>query len=97
MSLVALYCVMRASAASLYSIYRRYDNAAVAIILCIGITEPPPGPCLPLDNPQNGAVDITGDVATYSCLPNYRLVGEAMRTCVDDEWSGDAPNCTLSK
>ena len=70
-------------------------NAAVAIILCIG--EPPPVQCPPLDNPENGVVDITDDVATYSCLSYYQLVGDIMRICVDGEWSGDAPNCTLSK
>ena len=65
---------------------------------CIGImTEPPPEPCLPLDDPENGAVNITDDVATYSCDPNHQLVGDAMRTCVDSEWSGGAPSCILSK
>ena len=68
-----------------------------ALPLYYGVSIGVPEPCPPLDDPDNGVVDITDDVATYSCAPNYRLVGDAMRTCVDGEWSGDAPSCILSK
>ncbi len=37
---------------------------------------------------------LVGSAATHSCNNSYRLVGEAVRTCVSGgTWSGSAPVC----
>ena len=58
--------------------------------------------CPRLDDPPDGTVSVTGysigDTATYSCDDGFDLVGEAMRTCMDNsQWSGDAPQCISRK
>lgn len=55
--------------------------------------------CGPLDNPEDGAVSLTGttyiSVATYSCDSGYVLMGDEMRTCLDTGlWSGSTPTCS---
>ena len=54
--------------------------------------------CPILMDPANGMVNVTGnlpgDTATYTCDPDYDLVGESERVCGDDgEWSEEAPMC----
>ena len=51
--------------------------------------------CPLLPNPDNGLVTITDFTATYECLPNYSLSGDADRACdfKTGVWSGDAPLC----
>ena len=54
--------------------------------------------CPILINPPNGIVGVTGnsrgDIATYTCDPNFDLVGASVRECGDDgQWSGEAPMC----
>ena len=54
--------------------------------------------CPELDDPNNGKVNWTGlspgDIATYMCDDDFKLNGEATRTCQDDgTWSGMAPTC----
>ncbi len=34
-----------------------------------------------------------GEVATYTCIPEYELIGEGQRTCGADGWSGVIPEC----
>lgn len=48
--------------------------------------------------PINGRIVQTGTVlgstATFSCLPGFRLVGEAERRCQENgEWSGQPAFC----
>ena len=54
--------------------------------------------CPILIGPANGFVNVTGnspgDSATYTCDPDYDLVGMSKRVCGNDgEWSGTAPTC----
>ena len=55
--------------------------------------------CGSLDNPLNGAVDISqgttyNAMATYSCNSPYTLNGDMTRTCqADGDWSGGEPTC----
>ena len=54
--------------------------------------------CPALVSPANGIVSVTGnssgDNATYTCEPDYDLVGVSVRVCGNDgEWSGEAPVC----
>jgi len=57
-----------------------------------------PAECDVLRAPDKGQVVLTGrspgSVATYSCRPGYKLVGNPTRICQDDEqWSGSPPLC----
>lgn len=53
--------------------------------------------CGPLENPENGRVNVTGttegSTATYSCFLGYRLKEVVTRTCTADGWSGTVPTC----
>ena len=54
--------------------------------------------CPVLENPENGAVTITGqepgDTASYVCNLGYILDGSNTRTCqASGIWSGVAPTC----
>ena len=53
--------------------------------------------CGPLDNPENGRVNVTGttegSTATYSCFLGYRLKEVVTRTCAAEGWSGTVPTC----
>ena len=54
--------------------------------------------CPMLMDPANGRVSVTGnlpgDNATYTCDPDYGLVGVSVRVCGNDgQWSGEAPMC----
>ena len=65
--------------------------------------------CLPLSNISNGEFTYTidadpnfalGTVAVFSCFAGYALVGNNIRTCMDDDqmdtvgvWSGYIPSC----
>ena len=47
---------------------------------------------------HNGNVVITGtnsgDLANYTCVQGYTLVGSTIRECtLDGLWSGDEPSC----
>ena len=48
---------------------------------------------------QNSLSNGLGSVATYSCDPDYTLVGQRTRTCEDTSggttgtWSGTPPTC----
>ena len=54
-----------------------------------------------LDDPDHGDVDVSRTTfegaAIYTCDPDYRLVGDSMRTCLSSgQWSGSAPICKNS-
>ena len=54
--------------------------------------------CGSLDDPDHGNVDVSkttfGGTATYTCDPEYRLVGNSMRICANSrEWTGQTPIC----
>ena len=50
--------------------------------------------CEELQNPTNGQVSMTGQsTATYTCDSGYELVGDEVRRCVDEEWTGQEPTC----
>ena len=54
--------------------------------------------CPILIDPANGRVSVTGnspgDMAVYTCDPDYDLVGVSVRQCGSNgEWSGEAPMC----
>ena len=55
------------------------------------------GDCPDLSAPANGSVSmsgiIVGSTATYSCNAGFTLVGDTVRTCEDDMWTGTEPNC----
>ena len=55
------------------------------------------GLCHILPAPANGFVvlndSIEGSTANYSCNSGYQLVGDAIRTCRDGQWTGTAPEC----
>ncbi len=34
-----------------------------------------------------------GEVATYTCNPEYELIGDGQRTCGLGGWSGAIPEC----
>lgn len=57
-----------------------------------------PVDCGALTEPENGTltVDTTtfGSEAMVSCDAGFTLVGDAVRTCLADGWSGDEPLCT---
>ncbi len=58
--------------------------------------------CGVLSNPVNGSVEIPlttfNAIITYTCNDGYTLKGDTTRTCESDEqWSGSAPVCLLSK
>lgn len=55
--------------------------------------------CQRLGNPTNGRVLLTdtsvGSVATYTCFPGFRLVGNQRRTCqTNGQWTGSTPTCS---
>ena len=48
--------------------------------------------------PKYGYVKVSGNVldsvATYSCLPHHKLIGDATRKCYYDKtWTGETPIC----
>ena len=54
--------------------------------------------CNALSDPANGQVTNNettfGETATYSCEPDFNLVGDSTRTCqATGEWSGSEPTC----
>ena len=51
--------------------------------------------CPPLAPPIDGDVTVRGNVANYSCNPDYALVnGSSNRTCQPNgKWNGSAPIC----
>ena len=55
--------------------------------------------CGALTDPANGQVShpdgtTFGQTATYSCNPDYNLVGNSTRTCeATGDWSGSEPTC----
>ncbi|XP_062518244.1 CUB and sushi domain-containing protein 2-like [Corticium candelabrum] len=49
--------------------------------------------CLRLSRPLNGAVQVSGNVARYTCNQGFALQGSATRTCRDGVWGGSAPVC----
>ncbi|XP_060565072.1 complement component receptor 1-like protein [Ruditapes philippinarum] len=59
--------------------------------------------CGNLTDPDNGAVTTpdgthTGDVAQYTCVSTFKVVGTATRTCQQDTgWDGAAPTCEPSR
>ena len=58
--------------------------------------------CSPLEDPLDGSVTVDsfslGSTAVYSCDEGFDLVGEAMRTCMNNsQWSGEAPQCMRRK
>jgi CUB/sushi domain-containing protein len=44
-------------------------------------------------DPINGKVNVIGTSAYYTCDGGRRLVGERIRRCVEESWSGDEPEC----
>ena len=43
---------------------------------------------------SNGGITYNNGQATYNCFGDYRLVGDAMRTCGSEGiWGGSAPVC----
>ncbi len=62
--------------------------------LCI-----PLGDCQTVSSPPNGRANVSGTTVgysvTYSCNPEYKLIGISNRTCQDNgEWSGTPPSCS---
>ena len=62
--------------------------------LCI-----PLGDCQTVSSPPNGRANVSGTTVgytvTYSCNPEYKLIGISTRTCQDNgEWSGTPPSCS---
>ena len=57
--------------------------------------------CGPLDDPINGAVDISqgtsyGNMVSYSCNQGHRLLGNSRRSCqADSFWTGSDPTCPV--
>ena len=57
--------------------------------------------CGPPENITNGKGDVSTpggtvylQVATYTCIPSYVVMGNTLRTCQHDgAWSGSAPYC----
>lgn len=51
--------------------------------------------CALLQSPENGNVDFTDSVATYTCNNGYTLVGLEERLCNNDtaQWMGQEPEC----
>ena len=55
--------------------------------------------CGALTDPANGQVShpdgtTFGQTATYSCNPDYNLMGDSTRTCeATGDWSGSEPTC----
>ena len=54
--------------------------------------------CPVLVAPKYGFVKVSGNVldsvATYSCLPHHKLIGDATRKCYYDKtWTGETPIC----
>ena len=56
--------------------------------------------CPVLEDPEFGSVSYEGggrrigSDAAYTCDPRYSLVGDAVRTCMENgEWSGEPPTC----
>ena len=49
-------------------------------------------------SPTNGAVTVSADgtTATYTCIANYTLTGDASRTCqtATNTWTGSDPMCS---
>lgn len=57
--------------------------------------------CGQLFDPVNGLVEFSsttaGSIATYTCNPGFRLVGNDRRTCQNNRvWSGQEPRCQSS-
>ena len=62
--------------------------------LCISL-----GDCQTVSSPPNGRANVSGTTVgytvTYSCNPEYKLIGISNRTCQDSgEWSGTPPSCS---
>ena len=53
--------------------------------------------CPNLRGPGNGAVQVSGIVATYSCNSGYDLRGNRRRICSNGVWSGSEPSCERSE
>lgn len=57
--------------------------------------------CGDLTDPANGDVDTSSgtgylDVAAYTCIKGYELIGNDVRTCeADGNWSDSAPVCIV--
>ncbi|XP_025408266.1 sushi, von Willebrand factor type A, EGF and pentraxin domain-containing protein 1-like [Sipha flava] len=57
--------------------------------------------CTPRSQPDNGQVIFTSSknwrraVEVYQCDAGYVLTGQTKHTCIEGEWSGYVPSCTL--
>ena len=51
--------------------------------------------CPALMPPDNAAVNVTGDIAMYTCVLGYQLNGPEKRVCntTSGVWSGNEPTC----
>ena len=49
--------------------------------------------CVTPNAPLNGGVEIVGTSAYYSCSLGSKLVGDRIRNCIGQTWSGRAPEC----
>ena len=56
-----------------------------------------------MTNPAHGEVDVptdrqVGDIANYTCLGVFDLVGDSTRECLpNNTWSGSQPTCQLTR
>ena len=59
--------------------------------------------CPALTAPDDGTIDVpldrqVSDIATYTCLGGYDLMGDATRECLpDNTWSGSEPTCQITR
>ena len=56
------------------------------------------GRVMPYHEDEGYTQPVIGDVATYSCVEGYRVVGDITRTCVltvngTAKWNGTEPHC----
>lgn len=77
----------------IYNFIIIHNPFVTMVTLCVVID------CNPLANPSNGDVTISNDdeemeLAYYSCLDGFELIGDATRMCTETGlWSGAEPLC----
>ena len=55
----------------------------------------PTGVCPPLQDPMNGQVFITGNMAVFACSNGTTVMGNSVLTCSNGNWNGSPPSCKL--
>ena len=80
--------------------WKTHDISYVLICIVCGVTHflsTGDIDCGPLDDPDNGRVELTGttedSTASYFCFSGFELKGAQVRICTASGWSETEPTC----